>query len=162
MTYPCTQCGACCRRVNQAVENLNAVGVAEDHPLYFPYKWDETGRCEMLTDDNQCKVYADRPTLCNVDKMIELSGMDKHTAYSSSIRICNQLMDEDGLPSKFRIPNYLPKWEEVPDNQAIYQWQRRLKMARSKWHNIPNENNRTYTTKLGDDKYYFRCLILPK
>jgi Fe-S-cluster containining protein len=99
--FPCTACGSCCKRINIAVKSIGEN--TEDNPLYFPYSWDESGRCEMLTKDNFCKVYDKRPTLCNVDKVMELFDIPKKEFYEINIEACNSMMDEDGIDESFRI-----------------------------------------------------------
>lgn len=75
----------------------------KDNLLYFPYKWDESGRCEMLTEDNKCSVYEDRPLVCNVDKLLSLIEIPKEQFYEINVESCNKMMDEDELPIKYRI-----------------------------------------------------------
>lgn len=99
--FPCTGCGACCRRAKQTVERLAITDPLNE--FYFPYKWDETGRCEMLAEDNKCSVYENRPTVCNIDKTIALSGVDKKKFYTDIIESCNKAMDEDKMPLEYRI-----------------------------------------------------------
>ena len=99
--FPCTGCGSCCKRVNIAVSTIGEN--TPDNPLYFPYTWDETGKCEMLDDNNKCKVYDNRPTLCNVDKVMELFGEDKEHFYRINAQVCNELMDEDNVDKSLRI-----------------------------------------------------------
>jgi len=99
--FPCSGCGACCRRINKAVENLGDID--SDSELYFPYKWDETGRCEMLTDDNRCQVYETRPLICNIDKLSSVIDIPKDQFYVMNIAACNMMIDEDNLPLKYRI-----------------------------------------------------------
>jgi Fe-S-cluster containining protein len=104
MTYskfPCTGCGCCCKRVNIAVSTIGEN--TPDNPLYFPYTWDKTGKCEMLDDDNKCKVYDSRPPLCNVDTVMELLEQDKESFYALNIEACNDLMDEDNIDKSLRI-----------------------------------------------------------
>lgn len=69
----------------------------------FPYSWDESGRCEMLSADNKCMVYYDRPTICSVENMADLMGIDRAEYFVMSAKACNQLMDENGIPEEFRI-----------------------------------------------------------
>lgn len=98
MSFPCTGCGACCRRIGDAKDILNT------KPEYaFPYSWDETGRCEMLGDDNKCKVYDDRPTICSVDKMSKFYKMSKKKFYKLNIKGCHALMKLDGIFEQYRI-----------------------------------------------------------
>ncbi len=102
LVFPCSGCGACCRRVDKAVKNFG-IESEEGDDFYFPYKWDDTGRCEMLTDDNKCSVYENRPLICNIDKMLSLTDMSKDKFYAINIEACNAMMDEDNLPLKYRI-----------------------------------------------------------
>lgn len=101
--FPCSGCGACCRRINKAVENLGLENIDKYSELYFPYKWDDTGRCEMLTDDNKCSVYEKRPLICNVDKLLSMIDIPKEQFYAMNIVVCNMMMDEDDLHIKYRI-----------------------------------------------------------
>jgi len=89
MTFPCIGCGACCRRVGQIQK------FPEDHPLHFPYK-NTNGVCENLVD-NQCKVYNDRPLVCNVEKLREFLGAEKESFYQENIKYCRIFAKEDGI-----------------------------------------------------------------
>lgn len=55
--FTCTRCGVCCRNIDKVPELVNF------------HKGD--GVCIHLTDDNLCEIYADRPDICNVEKMYE-------------------------------------------------------------------------------------------
>ncbi|GAB3024278.1 hypothetical protein GCM10027051_31100 [Niabella terrae] len=101
MKYPCTGCGACCRQVATSVAQIN-----EFIDYEFPYSWDETGKCEMLDESNMCKVYDDRPVICNVEKFAELTGLDKLAFYKMNAKFCNNLIDAEGLDEKFKIKDY--------------------------------------------------------
>lgn len=97
MSYPCTSCGACCRRIKTAVELMQEL----DPEFTFPYKWGETGTCEMLDENNLCKVYDHRPTICNIDKMnalLQIPGF-----YELNIAACNKMIVEDKLDEKYLI-----------------------------------------------------------
>jgi Fe-S-cluster containining protein len=101
MSFPCTSCGACCRHIDRAESIINT------KPEYsFPYKWDESGKCEMFGDDGKCKVYDNRPTICNIDKLSEISKMSKKKFYAINIEGCHDLMKEDGIYKKYRIKRY--------------------------------------------------------
>ena len=93
-TFPCSGCGACCQNVDKITANLKYL---------FPYKWDETGRCEKLNDDNTCSVYDDRPLICNVEKMAEFVDIPKEKFFKLNIDQCNFIMDKKGIDLKFRI-----------------------------------------------------------
>jgi uncharacterized protein len=100
--YPCTSCGACCRRIDKIVEGFNKLDKLE---LNFPYKWDETGRCEKLVGD-LCSVYEDRPLICNIEKVAAYFDLSRVEFFIENIKVCNRLMDEEGLDEKFRITTF--------------------------------------------------------
>lgn len=102
--FGCTKCGACCRKIDIAVQNtwmMEGFGV-NIKELSFPYKWDEQGTCEKLID-NKCSVYNDRPLLCRIDKIIELIGVDKEEFYSLTKASCNGLMKAEGIYEEYKI-----------------------------------------------------------
>jgi Fe-S-cluster containining protein len=88
--FPCTACGACCRRLNLVpAPMLRAAGL--NHVA---------GRCEHLTADNLCGIYETRPDLCRVDTMIERLGMPHSEAQRLTAAVCNAWMAEDGITGK--------------------------------------------------------------
>lgn len=88
-TFPCTSCGACCRRVH----------LIPDWPRKM-LKSD--GSCAHLTADNKCDIYETRPPVCRVDYMIGLLGIDRTLGYKLNAELCNKWMEEDGM-SELRI-----------------------------------------------------------
>lgn len=101
MEYPCTGCGACCRRINIVIDNLKELD--SDNPLYFPYKAKENGHCEMLSKENKCMVYENRPLVCNIENLASFLNVPKIEFYCMNIAFCNTIMDEDNLPIEYRI-----------------------------------------------------------
>ena len=99
--FPCTSCGACCRRISLAVKFHHVQD--PDDPLFFPYKWDSAGVCEMLLPGNLCAVYRERPLICNVERYAEHIGADRDSFFRVNISACNRLMDEDRLAPHLRI-----------------------------------------------------------
>ena len=99
--FPCTSCGACCRRISLAVAYHGVK--PPTHPLHFPYSWDEEGVCEHLRPDNTCRVYEIRPLICNVEAYARYIGADMKSFFALNAKACNKLMDADGLEKKFRI-----------------------------------------------------------
>lgn len=93
MTFPCTSCGACCRRI----------GKLKGHDL--PVKADDS--CGHL-EGNLCKIYETRPEVCRVDdlldKMSAKHDIKRETLYTWTAETCNQFQEEDGLPSSFNVP----------------------------------------------------------
>lgn len=57
--FTCTKCGFCCRNIGEIPE------LAEFHT--------GDGICIHLSDENLCNIYANRPDICNVEKMYELT-----------------------------------------------------------------------------------------
>lgn len=105
LNYPCSSCGSCCKRVDKGIANLEVFALHYNIPLeelQFPYSWDETGKCEMLDDQSKCKVYENRPNICNIAWVSERIK-DKEKFYFDNIKSCNIMMDEDGLDKSFRI-----------------------------------------------------------
>ena len=70
--------------------------------IEFPYKARENGECEML-EDNKCKVYDNRPTICNIDALIDVLGANKEDYYKQSIIACNKMMDNESISVEYRI-----------------------------------------------------------
>jgi Fe-S-cluster containining protein len=94
-TFPCSMCGACCRRIKWVVESM-------EH-FDFPYKWNEKGVCEKLSTENKCMVYDNRPLICNIEAMQPFFDIPEQDFYNINIDACNGIMDEDGLPEEYRI-----------------------------------------------------------
>jgi len=95
--FPCTQCGCCCKSIGK-IKELSFVD--------FPYKADSNGICEMLTEDNKCKVYDSRPTICNIKKLAKTLGIPTYRFYKENIKECNKMITESGLPDKYKIKSY--------------------------------------------------------
>jgi len=72
----------------------------------FPYDVKENGECEMLKD-GKCKVYNNRPEVCNVEKMYEKNwrhlGIEKKVIYLRESEICNAWIKEDKMDEKYLI-----------------------------------------------------------
>ena len=84
--FPCTQCGACCRRVKGLM----------------PVK--EDGSCIYL-EDNKCSIYEDRPLLCNIYKGYELfrDKMTRGEFYKMNAEFCTKFIIEDKLDTEYMI-----------------------------------------------------------
>jgi Fe-S-cluster containining protein len=88
MKFPCTSCGACCRRVH----------------LYPPFPKDwvrEDGACKYLTEDNQCLIYETRPDICRIGHGFNKYNLSEMEYHKLNAMICNRFMEEDGIPEKF-------------------------------------------------------------
>jgi Fe-S-cluster containining protein len=108
MKFNCTGCGECCKRIPQAlatIESYIEFYGYDPQDLEFPYSHDEKGVCEMLGEDNKCKVYENRPLVCNLEKFSEYRKINKPHYYKANAEACNQMIKEAGLPNSFLIKN---------------------------------------------------------
>ena len=103
--FSCTGCGACCRRVGKILPELKDKGIP------FPYEAKEDGSCEMLGEDNKCKVYDNRPDICIVEKQYKKvwkpKGVSRKEAFLQEAKICNIFVEEDGLDDKYKVDENL-------------------------------------------------------
>lgn len=94
--FPCTKCGACCRMVGHISKHIN-----KD---LFPAEWIlPDGSCKNLTKENTCGVYKDRPNVCNIRKISQLTNMNEKQRdyfYHENAIMCNTLMDKMGIIGK--------------------------------------------------------------
>ncbi|SET84519.1 hypothetical protein SAMN04487771_105214 [[Clostridium] aminophilum] len=80
--FPCIKCGVCCK-------NINKIHELKDYDT-------GNGTCVHLTEDNLCDIYAERPDLCNVEKMFEQfkDKMSKDEYYRLNVEMCKKLQEE--------------------------------------------------------------------
>jgi len=72
MIFQCERCGCCCRQIGFVVEA---------YQIDFPYEVREDGSCGMLSEENLCKVYDNRPLICNVKDFAEFLKIDEEEFY---------------------------------------------------------------------------------
>ncbi len=77
MSFPCTSCGACCRRAG--------------HVKGFPFLVTQDGACQFLAG-NLCAIYEERPEICRVTEDFELNAV-----------ACNTMIREDGLGPEYLV-----------------------------------------------------------
>jgi len=97
--FPCSGCGACCKRIGLVLNQFREM-------YNFPYNAKEDGSCEMLDENNMCKVYDNRPEICSLDRMYERNHKQLKTKkefYLETAKICNTWMEEDKLEEKYKI-----------------------------------------------------------
>lgn len=99
--FPCTQCGACCRRISRAIEFVKTMSPEKQKMFAFPYTHTD-GICDMLVD-NKCSVYEDRPLLCNIERVARVLDLSMNMFQRANIEACNKMMDEDNMPEHYRI-----------------------------------------------------------
>ena len=84
MTFPCSQCGACCRHLDLS-------------PLYAALDRGD-GICRYLTG-NLCSIYENRPLLCRIDEgytAFFAGKMEKEAYYKRNLEMCAQLRAMEG------------------------------------------------------------------
>lgn len=86
--FLCTSCGACCRLAGK-------LGLMPSN---------KDGSCIHLGKDNKCKIYENRPDVCNVETMWKRSNVvNKVDYFKFSNSLCNELIKNEGLDSRFLI-----------------------------------------------------------
>ena len=106
--FPCTKCGLCCTRVAQvldhnSIEYQTAPTVIKDLMDRFPYPTNSDGSCSMLTSDGLCKVYDDRPIICNVKYGALLLNLNLKEWYQNRADGCNKLIKDAGLSDDYLV-----------------------------------------------------------
>ena len=112
--FPCTQCGECCKHIGlsfnpDSLAYKKAPTVIKDLIDSFPYKINPDNSCSMLTSDNLCSVYDERPIICNIKMGGFLLRIDQKTWYKTLADQCNTLITNAGLD-----PKYLVNLEQKP------------------------------------------------
>lgn len=103
--FPCTKCGACCRKIGLAVQGAKNIAVLLpnwDEVANFPYEINEDNSCSKLIN-NQCSVYEERPLICNIDKMAAYFHLTKEDFYEMNVTACHELMIEEEIYERFKI-----------------------------------------------------------
>ena len=105
-TYPCTQCGACCKTLNL---------------IETPLPHDESGRCAYLVDTittdgrpiSVCSVYEDRVKYgCPTLNSVKPANVPWFDYYAFMIRSCGLIQEAQGIDSSY-------KPQMTPDLAAI-------------------------------------------
>lgn len=84
MKFPCSKCGACCRKIGLLAPELEG----------------PNGVCKYLSEDNLCTIYPDRPIFCNVDKFYDKYMSDKMSRedfYNLNLAECKKLQEDDKI-----------------------------------------------------------------
>jgi hypothetical protein len=98
----------CCYQAADALKSivdLKLSGHPVDPAIFdFPYKVDEfSGKCENVMEDGGCKVYLDRPILCDIRKAAEAMNIDPMIFLPSNAEQCNVNMTNHGIPKEKQI-----------------------------------------------------------
>ena len=95
-TFPCTQCGACCKALLMVETSL-------------PH--DEVGRCDYLIDTvtpegkpiSVCSVYETREEVgCHKLNKVKPKGMPWADYYSFMVRACGLMQEKYGIDESYR------------------------------------------------------------
>ena len=106
MKFPCTMCGSCCKRIDKLVADAPLTSRLFGLPIEmfdFPYKWDENGVCEKLTEDGLCSIYENRPDICNLETVQQTLKWKSKMFFDITAASCNSMMKEDGIDEEFYI-----------------------------------------------------------
>ena len=87
MSYPCTSCGACCGLLPRQFEG-------------WPLR--EDGACALLSSDNRCTIYTERPEVCHVGWMAH-GEMSEEGIYEKTAEACALLQEMLDIPESFRV-----------------------------------------------------------
>ena len=63
MMFECDKCGLCCRHID-LIPQIKEFDTGN-------------GRCIHLSENNLCRIYPDKPEICNAERMYELYFKDK-------------------------------------------------------------------------------------
>ena len=83
MKFPCSRCGACCRKIGL---------------IYPELARPDGGGCKYLSEDNLCTIYPNRPLLCNVDKFYDeflKDKMSREDFYELNLSACKKLQEDE-------------------------------------------------------------------
>ena len=69
--FKCAACGCCCYFVDVLLNSIKQINGFWGTEIIFPYSHNN-GKCEKLTENNRCAVYANRPIVCNVHDICEI------------------------------------------------------------------------------------------
>jgi Fe-S-cluster containining protein len=91
--FKCDRCGCCCKKVGALLKAHDAGTITNAAVADFPYSTVD-GVCEMYKEGVGCKVYKNRPLLCNVYKYWKTFHKDDVTAeefYEINKGACREL-----------------------------------------------------------------------
>ena len=102
MGFPCIVCGLCC---------ANAKRVPQLQSLIT-----DNGLCRYYdADTKKCKIYRQRPDICNVDKMYEMAFskiMSRKAFYLANLKVCYELnIKAERLESARRIDRLIQAFQ---------------------------------------------------
>ena len=92
MSFPCTQCGQCCKNIKDIVQ------LADYHT--------GSGICVHYEDGIGCNIYNTRPDVCRIDEGYKNFFSDKiglSDYYQKNAEVCNQLQEAAGVNKQYRV-----------------------------------------------------------
>jgi len=105
--FACTACSLCCRLVGDVLRRKDEYKEPTKTLLEgFPYKATADGSCEMLDEEGRCKVYDNRPLLCNIELTWEVFHKKevsrKHYFFKAAMS-CNVMIKDSGTDEKYLV-----------------------------------------------------------
>lgn len=97
MIFPCTKCGACCKKVGFAI------GMDPEFAEGFPFGATPEGHCEMLGENDECLVYETRPDVCRIDVMQTKYDISEREYFQLTAMVCNKLQENLRLDESLRV-----------------------------------------------------------
>ena len=106
MDFPCTMCGACCRRARSFLAACKEAGIDSG----YDYPVNDDGSCghliEVTRPDGQpgwgCEIYDTRPNLCRINHLKpESVSVEEHAL--TNMKACNELQELDNMPTLYRV-----------------------------------------------------------
>ena len=104
--FPCTMCGACCRKVGEVVIQAESSGV--DLGYKFPINDDGSCAHSIAIIDAEgktaisCEIYQNRPEICRIGYAMPSSMTSKEYLRVTAMS-CNLMQDEYEIEERFRV-----------------------------------------------------------
>ena len=94
MSFPCSMCGLCCQNIGH-IESFKEYDRGDGICKYFDF------------DNNGCKIYENRPDICNIDRMYSKYFYKEYKTlsdfYIANANSCNFLQEKVNFDKSFRI-----------------------------------------------------------
>ncbi|HIP14003.1 MAG TPA: YkgJ family cysteine cluster protein [Sulfurimonas autotrophica] len=91
--FPCTGCGLCCQNISK-IKELKGFDLGN-------------GVCKHFNiQNNSCDIYKNRPSICKVAEIYELSYskyFTKNEFFIENAKVCNSLQEQYKLDKSFKV-----------------------------------------------------------
>jgi len=104
--FPCTMCGACCRKVGEIVIAAESQGQS----LGYDFPVNDDGSCghsiPIIDAEGKtamsCEIYRNRPDICRIELCVP-SDMTSDEYHKVTAMHCNLMQEQYGIESRFRV-----------------------------------------------------------